>query len=47
MPFTDAALFSNVPPMAVVWPFLLAEIIVLFLLILFPQLVMKPLEWMY
>ncbi|MEW1982781.1 hypothetical protein [Pseudarthrobacter oxydans] len=24
MPFTDAALFSNVPPMAVVWPFLLA-----------------------
>lgn len=28
-----------------VWPFLLAEIIVLFLLILFPALVTKPLEW--
>ena len=24
MPLTDAAVFSNVPPMAVLWPFLLA-----------------------
>lgn len=29
-----------------VWPFLLAEVIILILLILFPQLVLAPLEWM-
>ncbi len=29
-----------------VWPFLLVEILILFLLILFPQLVIAPLEWM-
>jgi len=30
-----------------VWPFLVAQCIVLLLLILFPQLVMVPLEWLY
>ncbi len=30
-----------------VWPFLLAQIIVLFLLVLFPQLVLVPLSWFY
>jgi TRAP-type C4-dicarboxylate transport system permease large subunit len=29
-----------------VWPFLLAETIVLFLLVLFPDLVMVPLKWL-
>jgi TRAP-type C4-dicarboxylate transport system permease large subunit len=30
-----------------VWPFMLAQFIVLFLLILFPQLVMVPARWLY
>ena len=30
-----------------VWPFMLAQFIVLFLLILFPQLVMVPAKWLY
>jgi TRAP-type C4-dicarboxylate transport system permease large subunit len=29
-----------------VWPFLLAETVVLFLLVLFPELVLVPLYWL-
>jgi TRAP-type C4-dicarboxylate transport system permease large subunit len=29
-----------------VWPFLLAQIAVLFLLVLFPELVLAPLRWL-
>jgi len=30
-----------------VWPFLIAETIVLFLLVLFPQIVTIPANWLY
>jgi TRAP-type C4-dicarboxylate transport system permease large subunit len=30
-----------------VWPFMLAQLAVLFLLVLFPQLVMVPARWLY
>jgi TRAP-type transport system large permease protein len=41
---------SRVPLGQVIWgvlPFLLAQVIVLFLLVLFPQLVLVPLSWIY
>jgi TRAP-type C4-dicarboxylate transport system permease large subunit len=30
-----------------VWPFLIAQIVLIFLLVMFPQLVMIPFGWLY